>query len=85
MRSTLVPPSEPAPSYQQPAPPGYQFAAAPNLNGLPPGVMITSPGARLGAFLLEFVLLIVTLGIGWLIWAAITAGNGQTPAEKVLG
>ena len=27
----------------------------------------------------------VTLGIGWLIWAAIIAGKGQTPAKQLLG
>jgi len=26
----------------------------------------------------------VTLGIGWMIWAAITAGKGQTPAKQLL-
>ena len=26
----------------------------------------------------------VTLGIGWLIWAAIIAGQGQTPAKHLL-
>jgi len=40
---------------------------------------------RLLAYLLEGVLVVVTLFIGWLIWAAITAGNGQTPAKKILG
>lgn len=84
--STLPPGyQQAAPGYQQPPPPGYQQYAAPNPNGLPPGVAITNPGARLGAYLLEFVLAIVTLGIGWLIWAAILAGNGQTPAKKILG
>ncbi len=27
----------------------------------------------------------VTLGIGWLIWASLTASAGQTPAKKILG
>lgn len=40
---------------------------------------------RLVAYLLEGILLVVTLFIGWLIWAAITAGSGQTPAKKILG
>jgi len=26
----------------------------------------------------------VTLGIGWLIWASMTAGSGQTPAKRLL-
>jgi uncharacterized RDD family membrane protein YckC len=52
---------------------------------LPQGVTIVSPGMRLVAYLLEGILVVVTLFIGWLIWAAITAGNGQTPAKKLLG
>jgi uncharacterized RDD family membrane protein YckC len=31
-------------------------------------------------------LIVVTLGIGWLIWAAVATGAvGQTPAKKLLG
>ena len=40
---------------------------------------------RLGAYFLEAILVIVTLGIGWLIWAAMIAGGGQTPAKRLLG
>lgn len=71
-----------APQYGAPvaAPTGHVVAP-----GLPPGVTLASPWLRLGAYLLEGVLSIVTLGIGWLIWAAMTAGNGQTPAKKLLG
>lgn len=51
---------------------------------LPANVSIASPWIRLGAYLLESVLAVVTLGIGWLIWAAMIAGSGQTPAKRVL-
>src|SRR5690606_20782465 len=44
-----------------------------------------SPAGRVGAWLLEGLLVIVTLGIGWVIWAATTAGTGQTPAKRLLG
>lgn len=44
-----------------------------------------TPGMRFVAYLLEGVLVVVTLVIGWLIWAAMTAGSGQTPAKKILG
>ena len=37
------------------------------------------------AYLIEVVLVFVTLGVGWLIWAAITAGKGQTPAKQLMG
>lgn len=52
---------------------------------LPEGVYLTSVGKRFGVYLLDAVLMMVTLGIGWLIWGAITASNGQTPARKILG
>ena len=43
-----------------------------------------SPWARLGAYLLEQLLALVTLGIGWIIWALTLSGTGQTPAKKLL-
>lgn len=53
--------------------------------GLPAGVTSTTALLRLAAYLLEGVLVIITLGIGWLIWAATTAPLGQTPAKRILG
>jgi hypothetical protein len=53
-----------------------------------PGVSddrLVGPGARLGAVLLDVLLAMVTLWIGWLIWALITWSDGQTPAKKLLG
>ncbi|MEM8924338.1 MAG: RDD family protein [Actinomycetota bacterium] len=44
----------------------------------------TSSAMRLLAVLLEGVLVTITFGIGWLIWAATTAGGGQTPAKRLL-
>jgi len=52
---------------------------------LPPGVTAARPMGRLGANLLESLLVMVTLGIGWIIWAAIIGGTGQTPAKKIIG
>ena len=34
---------------------------------------------RFGQYLLEFGLLIVTLGVGYLVWFLIILGQGQTP------
>jgi uncharacterized RDD family membrane protein YckC len=48
-------------------------------------VTLASPGKRLGAMLLDAVLASVTLGIGWLVWALIVYGRGQTPAKQLLG
>lgn len=52
---------------------------------MPAGVRPVSPWARLGAYLLEGLLLLVTLCVGWLIWAALIGGTGQTPAKRLLG
>ena len=39
---------------------------------------------RLGAIALDAGLMILTLGIGWIIWSLIIWGDGQTPAKKIL-
>jgi uncharacterized RDD family membrane protein YckC len=46
---------------------------------------LVSAGGRFGAFLLEALLILVTLWIGWFVWAMITWSDGQTPAKKLLG
>ena len=61
----------PAVAYQQPYG-GARFA-------------LVSPGGRFGAACLDFLLVFVTLGLGWLIWACVTFSNGQTPAKSLLG
>jgi len=40
--------------------------------------------ARFGAALLDGLLMLVTLYIGWIIWACTLSGTGQTPAKKLL-
>ena len=39
---------------------------------------------RFGQYLLEFGLLIVTFGVGYLVWFLIILGQGQTPGKQVL-
>ena len=39
---------------------------------------------RLGAIVLDATLMVITFGIGWLIWSFIVWGEGQTPAKKIL-
>lgn len=46
---------------------------------------LVSVGGRFGAFLLDALLIFVTLGIGYLVWALITWSDGQTPGKKLLG
>lgn len=50
-----------------------------------PTAPLSTAGKRLGANILDAILAIVTLGIGWLIWSAITWSKGQTPAKSLLG
>ena len=45
---------------------------------------MTSLAKRFGGSLLTVLLIVVTLGIGYLIWAAIAYGKGQTPAKQIL-
>jgi uncharacterized RDD family membrane protein YckC len=45
---------------------------------------LASAGARLGAHLMEALLSVITLGIGWLIWSFVEWGKGTTPGHKVL-
>ena len=49
------------------------------------GLVFASPWLRFGAYLLESILIGVTLFIGWAIWALVISGNGQTPAKKIMG
>ena len=51
---------------------------------LPAGVVYAAPWLRFASYLLQAFLFSVTLGIGWLIWAAFIAGDGQTPAKRLL-
>jgi uncharacterized RDD family membrane protein YckC len=55
------------------------------VEGLPVGVKLASPGKRLGAMLLDGVLVLFTLFLGWTIWALVVYGRGQTPAKQLLG
>ena len=52
---------------------------------LPQGTVLASSGRRIGAYFLAIPLIIVTLGIGYVIWGLIAWGNGQSPALQVLG
>jgi uncharacterized RDD family membrane protein YckC len=60
-----------------------QFCA--QVSGLPNGVRLSSAGKRFGGYVLETVLFVVTLGLGWLIWSLIVWKDGKTPAKGLLG
>jgi uncharacterized RDD family membrane protein YckC len=45
---------------------------------------MSSPGRRLRAQALDAVLFVVTAGVGWVAWSAVTWRHGQTPAKRLL-
>jgi len=49
------------------------------------GVNAASLWRRFFASLLDSILLILTLGVGWLIWFFFTAQKGQSPGKSLLG
>lgn len=49
-----------------------------------PAPQLATPQARLGAYLVDLGLLLVTLVIGWLIWSFFTWQTGQTPAKRLM-
>jgi uncharacterized RDD family membrane protein YckC len=55
------------------------------VDGLPVGVRLSSLGRRFGGSLLEALLMVVTLYIGWLIWSLLIGSKGLTPAKQILG
>jgi len=75
------PPPPPPPGGGVPLVPAYQ--AAQN-TPLPPGVVVSSVGKRLGGYALDVVLAIATLFIGWLIWSLIVWGDSTSPAKQLL-
>jgi hypothetical protein len=55
------------------------------VSGLPSGVRLSSVGKRCAGYLLEAVLFVITLGLGWLIWSLVVWKDGKTPAKQLLG
>ena len=45
---------------------------------------LASVQARLGSFMLDLGLMVVTLFVGWVIWNLYTWKTGQTPAKRLL-
>ena len=53
--------------------------------GLPEDARPAGVGRVIAAYALAVLLFIVTLGAGYLIWSVVTWGQGQTPAQRILG
>lgn len=52
---------------------------------VPGSPIVCSAGRRLGGHLLDILLAIVTLGVGWLVWSLLAWRRGQSPAKQLLG
>jgi uncharacterized RDD family membrane protein YckC len=47
--------------------------------------VLASAGRRLGGYLLDGLLVLCTLVIGWVIWSLVVWAQGQTPGKQMLG
>lgn len=56
-----------------------------HLKGAAPNVKAATYLQRLAAFILDVILVPLTLVIGYLIWWLITLANGQTPGKQIVG
>lgn len=45
---------------------------------------LATQGRRFAGFILDALLFVFTIAIGWLIWFLVIAGRGQTPAKQIL-
>ena len=50
----------------------------------PRTVTLASRKRRLAGFIIDQLILNITVGVGWLIWFLVIAGRGQTPAKQLL-
>lgn len=75
------------PACRQPSGPGAYFCASCDILRIDPEQtsFAASRWSRLGAFALDYLIIWLTLGIGWLIWLAIVARRGQSPGKSLLG
>ena len=49
------------------------------------GYQLATAGQRIKASLLDCLLMVVTLGIGWIIWSVVLLKESTSPAKKMLG
>lgn len=68
-----------------PPPPPPNGSSGNSFGQVPGGVTPCGNGQRLGATLLDALLFVVTLGIGWLIWQVVLLSKSTSPAKKMLG
>ena len=71
----------------RPSGPGSYFCASCDVLNIDPErrAYAATRWARLGAFTLDYLIIWLTVGIGWLVWLAIVAPRGQSPGKALLG
>lgn len=69
-------------SWPPPPPPPSSSNAQPSLSG---AVVPVGNWVRLWASVLDGLLMVITLGIGWLIWSVFLLNQATSPAKKMLG
>jgi uncharacterized RDD family membrane protein YckC len=95
-REAKTPAETPTPRFDPYDPQGAERTSPPSIADATPGrpafmhelpatVRLSSPWRRLGGHLLDGLLIVLTLLIGWLVWSIIVWGRGQTPAKQLLG
>ncbi len=60
------------------------FSVDPSPATLDPTTMLAPRARRFGGFVLDLILFIFTLGVGWLIWSLVIWQKSQTPAKYLL-
>src|SRR4051812_26525848 len=88
---SLTPPDQPGAAAGDPwtARPALPLTPPPGVVWYPPAptaypANVSSVGKRFGANLLDLLLTVVRLFIGWMIWDLIVWKDGQTPAKQLL-
>lgn len=66
-------------------PPPPPMSAGTYGTGTGPGLATSSVGRRVWASILDVLLMIVTLFIGWFIWSIVLWKQSTSPAKKMLG
>lgn len=81
-----LPAHVPTPPPPPPPPPVVAASSAPIPDVLiPAGAVISSRSRRLVARILDGILLLATLFLGYVIWSFVVWGRGQTPGKQLMG
>ena len=51
----------------------------------PEDLQTATQGRRLAGYVLDLIIVVVTFGVGWLVWLLLAAPKGQSPGKQLLG